>query len=163
MSRVLTRVLLVVVALFVAVSLASAQDDGGKKKGKRGQGPFDPFRMVERLNLTDEQKAKVADVKKEFGDALAAAQKKAALTDDQRKAGQEAAAKAREAGKSREEVRQAVQDAQKLTDDQKKGRTEMMEIMGKIREKFNSFLTDEQKAKMKAGKKGKGKPKSETT
>ncbi len=158
MSRVLSRVLMVAVALLVAVSLASAAEEG--KKGRRGPGQFDPFRLPSSIELTAEQKAKLDDIKKEFGEAFAAAQKKAALTDDQRRAGREAATKAREEGKSGEDIRKAMQDAQKLTDDQKKGRTELMETAQKIREKIGGILTDDQKAKLKSLKgKGKGKGK----
>ena len=124
MSRVLPRVLMVVVTLLVAVSLASAAEES--KTGRRGQGPFDPFRLPQSIELTAEQKAKLEDIKKEFGEAFAAAREKAWLRRTVQ--GRPRGRCRSEAGKSREEARQAVQDAQKLTDDQKKGRTELMEV-----------------------------------
>jgi len=162
MTRLCTKVLLVAVALLVGVSFAMAAEDGGKKKGKRGPGPMDPFRAVQRLDdLTADQKAKIEDVKKEFGEKLAAAAKKAALNDEQRKAGRDAATKARDEGKSREDIRKAAEEAQKLTDDQKSGRKEAGEILGKIRTKLNEILTDAQKAKLRE-RFGKGKGKKTT-
>ena len=145
------RVALILAVALLMVCPVLAQE---KKRGKRGPGAFDPVQMMLRgLTLTDEQKAKVEDVKKEFAPKLAEAAKKAdVLTPDQKKARDEARAKAKEDGKSREEIRAAGDAAVTLTDEQKAKRAEARKGMGTLieqeRAKIMEFLTPEQKAEV---------------
>jgi Spy/CpxP family protein refolding chaperone len=151
------RVLRVVLVLLVALVIASpvlAQEKKRGKKGERGgaRGAFDPMaRLLEGLDLTDEQKAKVAEVRKEFGPKLAEFQKKSdgILTDEQKKDRAEAMKEAKSAGKSPRESYQAVQEAMKLTDEQKSQMREIGKERGgvekEMRSKIMEILTPEQR------------------
>ena len=166
--RLLRVVLILVVALLIACPVMAQE----KKKGRKGgPGGFDPLnRLLERLNLTDEQKPKVDAVKKEFAPKLADAQKKAAgiPTDDQKKAAAEAAKEAKSAGKTPRETFQAMEAAMNLSDEQKAKRTEVRKEIEGIQkerlEKIKDILTAEQKEQLdkaleelkKGGKKKRG-------
>jgi len=151
--RAVRVVLILAVALLIASS-ALAQEKK-KREGRRGGPGGDPLAFLLRdLNLSDEQKAKIEDVRKEFGPKQAEAQKKreSILTDEQKKARDEAMKSARDAGKSRQEAFAAVQEAMKLTDEQKSkmadARKAAEEITKEMREKVMSILTPEQKEKV---------------
>jgi Spy/CpxP family protein refolding chaperone len=109
---------------------------------------------VLKLDLTADQKAKIDELQKQYGSKLQEGFQKqqALLTDEQRKAQQEAMRAAREAGKSETETRAAGQAAVKLTDDQKAKRTETQKEMAllvkKVREKVTALLTPEQQQKL---------------
>ena len=153
------------IALLVGLALAVAGTALAQPKGKRGDrapgGPGErggfgsPFGMIdraaERLNLSAEQKEKVETLKKEFEPKIAEVQKKldGILTAEQKKAREDAIAKAKEEGKTGRDLFQIIQGAVKLTEEQqakqKEVRTEMMELYGKVREKLMEVLTDEQK------------------
>jgi Spy/CpxP family protein refolding chaperone len=109
---------------------------------------------VLKLDLTADQKAKVAELQKEYGPKLREGFQKqqALLTDEQRKAQQEATKAARDAGKSEMEARAAGQAAVNLTDDQKAKRAELQKEMAplvkEVREKVTALLTPEQQQKL---------------
>ena len=165
--RTATRTLLVlVIALLLASPLSAAEK---KRKGERGKKkprklPVAVF-VPKSIELTDDQKAKVDEINKEYGPKLVEFQKKMAtiLTPEQRKARGEAFKAAREAGKKGEEMRKAVQAALKLSDDQKKKLAELQKeqkpIRDEARKKFIALLTPEQKAKLPGKGKGRGKGK----
>ena len=140
----------------------SAQDDAKKKK-KRPSPVARLFQVPKDVELTDEQKTKVAALVKEYGPKLSELQKKQAsiLTDEQRQARAAAGKKAREDGKKGKELREAVDAAVTLTDEQKKQtqdvRKELGKLMREARGKFTDLLTDEQKAKLKTPRKKKAK------
>jgi Spy/CpxP family protein refolding chaperone len=146
------RVALILAVALLMVCPVLAQEK--KKERKRGPGAFDPIQMMlQGLTLTDEQKAKVEDVKKEFAPKLAEAAKNAdVLTPDQKKARDEATKKARDEGKSRREVAAAAADAVKLTDEQKTKRDEARKAMRAVGEQYRAkvieILTPEQKAEV---------------
>jgi hypothetical protein len=146
------------------VNFASAQEENKKKgrgqRGQRGAGARDPFALPRSITLTDEQKKKIDDLKKQHEPALQAAVKKSQLTDEQRTAERDARRKAREDGKRGREAQEAVDAALNLTAEQKEGRAELRKISGEIREAINGILTDDQKAQLREGR-GKRKPKSE--
>ena len=77
--------------------------------------------MTKSLTLTEDQKAKLDGIKKDFNSKLADAMKAAdeLLTPEQKKARQEAGKAAKAAGKTGKEAHQAVDDAMKLTAEQK--------------------------------------------
>jgi len=83
------------------------------------------------------------------------------LTDEQKAARKEAAAKAKAEGKKGKEAAAAIDEALKLTDDQKKLRAEVQPELAKlqksIKEQIHGLLTEEQKAhyKVPKGKKAK--------
>jgi Spy/CpxP family protein refolding chaperone len=167
MNMKMTSIVLgLAVALTVVGSLLAA-DEEGAKPGRRGQrggmmgggmmgGMMDPSALIDqvadKLKLTDDQKAKLADVKKEFGPKLKESRDKAdsILTDDQKKAREEAVKKMRE---SRKFEPGAIQEAMKLTADQKekleKAHKATGEIAQQYREKLESVLTADQKDQLK--------------
>ena len=128
----------------------------GKKRGSCcGRPAAGGMRMFKGLNLSDEQKAKFEELKKEYQPKRKALGEKMRdiLTDEQKKARAEAHKAAKEAGKKGKEIRAAVKDAVKLTDEQKAKFAELrkeMQALGKeMREKRMEILTPEQKEILK--------------
>ena len=108
------------------------------------------------MDLTSEQKDKLEALKKEYAPKFKALREKAdkILTDDQKKARDEAIKAAREAtGHDRRAAYQKVRDAVKLTDDQKKQMESVMKegraLIEEVRPKVSDVLTDEQKTKLR--------------
>ena len=107
------------------------------------------------MNLTDDEKAKVADLKKEYAPKIKEANAKVndVLTADQKKARDDAVKAARDAGKSRQEIRDAGIAAMKLTDDQKAKRADarkaIQALNKEITDKVTALLTPEQQDVLK--------------
>ena len=153
--------------LMVAVTLSAtpaeaAKEGKGKKKGADGaNSPV--FAIPKEITLTAEQQAKLDEIKKEQGPKISELTKKidSLLTDEQKAARKEAAAKAKAEGKKGKEAAAAIDEALKLTDDQKKLRAEVQPELAKlqksIKEQIHGLLTEEQKAhyKVPKGKKAK--------
>ena len=139
-------------ASFVAPAVAA---DKKKKKAPTA------VRVPKTVELTADQKTKLDALNKEFGPKLAELRKKQAsiITADQKKARAEANKKAKADGKKGKELRDVVNAAFAITADQKAQQAETKKAMGalqkEIRTQFAALLTDEQKAKLKAGKKKK--------
>lgn len=157
----MTKTLITLALILACVASVDAAEKGKKKnKGKKQTVRIQALRLPASIELTAEQKEKLADLKKEYTPQFAALQKKnrAILTDDQRTARREAMKAARDAGKKGKELRSAVSSAIKLTDEQKKQMKEMSkelkELNGVVRGKLAKTLTAEQLAKIK--KPGKG-------
>lgn len=157
---------LMILALVGMIGLAFAQEKQAKRerKGKKGNNPAaSMLKKVEALDLTAEQKEKIATIKKEHEPKLkeAAAKLDAALTPEQRKARNEAQKAGRAAGKKGKEIQSEVIAAMKLTDEQKKGYEAAQQQMQDAQRAFNralaEVLSDEQEAKVgiKGGKKKK--------
>jgi hypothetical protein len=147
---------LAIVSVLLA-NFASAQEENKKKgRGQRGQnrgaGARDPFALPRSITLSDEQKKKIDDLKKQHEPALQAAVKKSQLTQEQQTAQRDARRKAREDGKQGREAQEAVDAALNLTAEQKEGRAELRKISGEIREAINGILTDDQKAQLREGR-----------
>jgi len=142
----------VLMASFVAPAVAA---DKKKKKAPTA------VRVPKTVELTADQKTKLDALNKEFGPKLAELRKKQAsiITADQKKARAEANKKAKADGKKGKELRDVVNAAFAITADQKAQQAETKKAMGalqkEIRTQFAALLTDEQKAKLKAGKKKK--------
>jgi Spy/CpxP family protein refolding chaperone len=160
--RLVTTVLTLVVSLAVAGSLRAADEGKKAHEGKHAARLLAWAGVnVDQLNLTAEQKAKAADLQKEFGPKVAELLKKmqAIMTDDQRKARQEAEKAAKAAGKTGKELHDAVAAAVTLTDEQKAKQAEVKQEMAPIvkeaREKLMAILTPEQQAVLKPAKKAK--------
>ena len=160
MLRVASIALAVVASLVVVDSL-SAQQSG---RGHRHQGQFPSvIQWVQNnkdLNLTDDQKAKLADLQKQYAPKLKdlAQTREKIFSEDQKKARKEAVEAARAAGKRGRDVWQAAEAAMKLTDAQKAkvadvrktGQTLNKEIMDKV----NKLLTPEQQDVLKKASHG---------
>jgi hypothetical protein len=141
---------------------AAAQKEKGKKKAGMAAGQ-QIFTLPKEITLTDEQKTKLEEIKKEHGPKLAELTKKIddTLTDDQKKARKEAGDKARADGKKGKDLQAAVDAAVALTDDQKKSqetvKPELTKLQGAIREKIHGLLTTDQQTHYKLPGKKKNK------
>jgi len=156
--------LVAMLVLALAAPLA-AEDKAKKKKPKRKRTPS-VVRVPKGIELSGEQKEKLASINKEFAPKVAELRKKqsSVVSKEQLKARRDAVAAAKKAGKKGKELRAAGAAALKLTAEQKTQQAELAKAFGAIRkaaqEKFASILTDEQKAKLpKRGKKGGAKKK----
>ncbi len=128
-----------------------------KKKGQRPDRlMIGGMRMFEGLDLSEEQKANLKELRKGYMPKLKAVGEKLGniMTEAQKKARAEARKIAIEVGKKGKEIRDAVQDAVKLTDEQKamfaELRKEMQALRKEMREKSREILTPEQKEVLKA-------------
>ena len=147
-----------VLVLAIAVPVLAQE----KAKGKRGdqkqagakaqkQVQILPTRLLEGLELTDEQKVGLEAVSKEMKAPVMEARKAMndLLTDEQKAARKEAMAEAKKAGKKPQEAQKAVEEAMKLTDEQQekmaKLKVKQAEIQKQIREKVMAILTPEQR------------------
>jgi len=175
MLKVASTVFALVVSLVLVDSLSAQQN--GRGQGRRGPGSMTMIDRVERvkdLNLTDGQKAKLAELKKEYAPKLKKANEKLddVLTAEQKKARDEAMKAAREAHKRGPEARDAAITAMKLTDAQKAKRTDIRKAIDaldkEISDKVNKLLTTEQqdvlkKARANRGNRGNGRQRAPET
>jgi hypothetical protein len=156
MRTVCTALTLAFALLIAAPSLAAAK----KKEGGNGVPYFQAVdRYLRPVTLTDDQKAKISDLKKEYEPKLKELYSKQDVrTPDQKKAGQDAAKAARAAGKKGQDVRTAVADAEKKTDDQKNQeqaiRKELRSLQNELHKRVVELLTQEQKDQVAAARKG---------
>jgi len=142
---------------------ALAQPPAGRGSG-RGRGPggfggggFERLTdAVSKMDLSADQKDKLETLKKEYAPKFKALREKSEkiLTDDQKKARDEAMKAAREAKPDdRRAAYGKIRDAVKLTDDQKKETESVMKdvraLFEEVQPKVSEILTDEQKAKLK--------------
>jgi Spy/CpxP family protein refolding chaperone len=148
---------LVLVLSLVFVADASAQRRERRRAGREGGQPsFSRIDMMLRgLTLTDEQKTKVAALKKEYDPKFKENRAKfeGITTDEQKKASKEGMDKARADGKKGKEVWDAGTAAAKLTPEQKakldEARKASEALDKEVRDKVMSILTPEQKEQWK--------------
>lgn len=152
---------LLCVALALVISsgaLAADEAKKGKGEAKKGKRPAPSVtaRFLGDIELTAEQKEKVAAIDKEFAAKAADLRKQTTsiLTEDQQKARAAAQKAAREGGKKGAEAQKAVAEATKLTDEQKKKMAEVQkgnrELGQQVVAALKKVLTEEQAAKLKA-------------
>ncbi|MEN6458801.1 MAG: hypothetical protein ABFC63_07715 [Thermoguttaceae bacterium] len=153
--RLVSAVLALCVSLALVSNLLAEEKKPPTKEGKKHAEFVPGMEMLRGLNLTDEQKAKVAEIKKEYGPKFKALAKKrdAIFTAEQKKARDEAVKEAKAAGKKGDDVFKAGHDAIKLTDEQKAKLKEVREerdsLRQAVREKIESLLTADQKEVLK--------------
>jgi len=151
------KTLTILTACVLAVSFVTPVMAADKKKKKAPTAVKVPMD----IELTADQKTKLDALNKEFGPKLAECRKKAAgiITADQKKARAEAVKKAKADGKKGKEVQAAANAALAITADQKTQQAEckkaMQALNKEIKTQFAALLTDDQKAKLKGGKKKK--------
>ena len=151
------KTITILTACFLAIAFVAPAVAADKKKKKAPTA----VKVPKSIELTADQKTKLDALNKEFGPKLAECRKKAAsiITAVQKKARAEATKKAKADGKKGKELRTAVNAAVAITADQKTQQTECKKAMGalnkEIRTQFAALLTDDQKAKLKGGKKKK--------
>ncbi|MDA0808013.1 MAG: hypothetical protein O3B68_08455 [Planctomycetota bacterium] len=173
--KALKTVLMLALTLVLATG-AVAEDakkgEKGKAAAKKGERKARGVtaRFVARLDLSAEQKEKVAAIDKEFAakaDEIRKAEM-AILTKEQIEARNAAMKAARESKdkspEARKAVQKSIQDATKLTDDQKTKMAEVnksrQELAGKVLAALKKVLTEEQIKNLPAagrGEAGKGK------
>lgn len=131
------RIAQVLTVLFLAVAIVTpcvAQ----KKKRQRNQLPAALRKAIEKVDLTDEQTAKVKELTKEYAPKLAECKLDRTVT----KARAEAMKKARAEGKKGKEL-QAV-GAAVLSDEQKATHAKFQELNQELRAAVIAVMTDEQ-------------------
>ena len=152
-------------AIAVAVALpAAAQQKKGQKKGRgvrlsvaaRALARIDKFHTaMKEMELTDDQKEAIKKIHEEVGSKIKAAmdQLKEILTDQQQEAIEQAAKKAKEAGKKGWQFFRAVDAAVKPTEEQKekldKVGKQLLALQKSVAAKINEVLTEEQKETLK--------------
>lgn len=156
MSRCSTLLMFALVALVSVGSAFGADEDAKPKKNQRKNANPGIFGQVMKLDLSEEQKAKVVAIRKEFGPKLAELTKAVGMTKEDRQARMAAQKEAKEKGLKGKEMRDYVNAKAPLTDEQQEAQKAVMELNGKIREKLASVLTDEQKEKLGFNKKKPG-------
>lgn len=164
MKTVLRSLTLSALVCGLALPLAAADDaKAGGKKGKAAAEPAAMYKLPETVVLTEEQTAKLAEIKKEYTPKFRELGKKnnAVLSKEEQKARREAGQKAEAEGKKGKERQAAVDAAVTLTDEQKKQMAEVKAETTKLRSEMETkvvaLLTDEQKAQVEAAKKKPGK------
>lgn len=136
-----------------------AIEEGTKKEAKPAAEPAGMYKLPDTVALSDEQKAKLDEIKKEYTPKFQDLAKKsdAVLTKEQKKARRDAQKAAKEAGKKQKEIQADVEAAMNLSEDQKKQRAEIKEqtdkLKAEIETKVVALLTDDQKAQVEAAKK----------
>ncbi|MEN6559023.1 MAG: hypothetical protein ABFC54_12685 [Thermoguttaceae bacterium] len=146
-------------ALLVSLTVVGNLSAGEKKQRLERQHAAhrvaDPVDAILRgVTLTDEQKAKINELKAEYGPKLLEAQQKmnGVLTAEQKKARNEAAKAARAAGKTPQETRKDIEAAVNLTDEQKETRKEFDSLRKEVQKKAMAILTPEQQEQLKAAR-----------
>lgn len=152
--------LALVVALAITCPVLAAGKACAVKKAPACPAAQRVDKIVEGLTLTDDQKASLADLKKEYGPKLVEAIKKTDVkTPEQKKAAAEAAKEAKAAGKKGKELHQAIDAAVTLTDEQKTQLADANKAVKaldkELRQKVMSVLTPEQQAQVKKAHKAK--------
>lgn len=161
LMRAILSVGLVVVMTLPVTAADAAKEAKGKKKTAGATNPV--FAIPKEITLTEEQQAKLDEIKKDQGPKVAELNTKldSVLTDEQKAARKEANAKVKAEGKKGKEAKAAMDEALKLTDEQKKHRAELQPELAKlqvsIKEQINALLTDEQKTHYKVPKAKKAK------
>jgi Spy/CpxP family protein refolding chaperone len=147
--RIVASVLALAVALTIVGRLSAADDKACPTTKPHHHAMGTPWDVLKGLNLTDDQKAKVKELRKEYGPKFKAAAD-SVLTADQREAREDAVKAAKAEGKKGPEVGKAAMEAVKLTDDQKAKMKEVMKPLHKeVHEKLMAILTSEQKEQLK--------------
>ncbi|MBC8869086.1 MAG: hypothetical protein H8E44_06695 [Planctomycetes bacterium] len=158
--RTARLILVTTVALAIAIPLM-AQEKPKRKPVKLAPIAEAMLRMMnlgetlKSLELTDEQQEKLKAIREETGPAMKEIMEKMGeiVTEEQKKAFEDAAKKAKEEGKKGRAFFAAVQSAAELTDEQQekmdKLAPEIQAVQRKMMKSIMGILTPEQKEKMK--------------
>jgi hypothetical protein len=142
--------------------IEKAKAEKGKAKEKKAPSVV---RLPKSIELTAEQKEKVAAINKKYAGKIAEFRQQVAglVTPEQRKARAEAIKAARDAGKTGAELKKAVADAGKPSDEQKAKAAELKkaasEVIKQAQAELKEVLTKEQLASLRSKKEAK--PKAE--
>lgn len=153
--KAVISVLTLAVSMMIVGNLSAAEGKGEHKDKHPRGAMMEPWRMLKGLNLADDQKAKLEELKKEYGPKLKDDRQglESILTADQKKVRDEALKAAKAAGKKPGEAWKEVKEAVKLTDEQKAkladNRKDMKALHKEIHEKILALLTQEQQDQLK--------------
>lgn len=146
-------------------SAGAKKGEGAKRRGER-KAPSVTARFTAKLDLSAEQKEKIAAIDKEFGAKVAAIRKSQSeiLSKEQVEARNAAMKKAKESKDKSPEARRAaqksIQDALKLTDEQKKKMADVgkaqKELNGGVLAALKKVLTEEQIKSLPQARRGQG-------
>jgi len=142
--------------LVTGLAMPGLAQQKGKKKGLQGPAA-QVFAVPANIELTEEQKTKLEELKKSHGDKAAEIGKKLndLLTAEQKAARKAAQEKAKADGTKGKEMREAIAAAVNLTPEQKEQQAKLQKELQTLKtEVMSKVLTEEQLAKLKgAGKK----------
>lgn len=150
-----TSIALSVMFCLVTVLLALGQD-------RQQQVPFRSAFSVQSVEFSEDQQAKVEELRQKYTPQLVAIQRKqgSVFMAEQRRARQEALRTAQDAGKNRREAQEAADAAAKLTDKQRKQiatiQKEQADLVAKIQGEVRALLTDQQRAQLRRGNRNTG-------
>ena len=158
MLRSLCLLGFVSLSVMALVADVSAQENKRPQRGPGGFGQRDPLQLPDSLGITDDQKAKLSELKKKYEDKIKAVGEKAKLTEEQQGKMRDVFTKFRESGKDRSEFAAYMAAELKLTDDQKKAREEQTALTAEITKEVQGLLTEEQKKKLEELRASRGGP-----
>lgn len=165
-SKSFCGMLVACLCLSMTIATAAPKEKGKGQKKKGGNTPF-TLKLPKTIELTAEQKTKVAGIQKEFASQAKEQQQiiNSILTPELRKARGEAMKQARESGKKGKDLKAAVDASLSSLSAEDKAKYEAaLKANAEIRKNFfaavKPILTEEQAAQLPQ-RKGKGKPSGE--
>ncbi len=147
---------LLAIAIFSVAAIDSDAQEKTKGKGKKkaAKGPDAIGKMIAGLDLTEDQQAKVKEIRKEYRPKLAEVQKRRneIMTPQRRKTEKEARQATKDAGKKGKQVKADIDAALGLSPAESEKlaaiEKERQGVLAKINADVRAILTDEQKAKL---------------
>ncbi len=149
------RTSFVLLVMFGLLTALPALSQDRQQRQNRQQTPFQFAFSVRGIDFSDDQQAKVEELRKKYTPQLMAVQRNqgSVFTAEQRRARQEVLRAARDIGKSREEALEAADAAAKLSDEQRKRlvtiQKEQSDLVAKIQGEVRALLTDDQQAQLR--------------
>ncbi len=158
-------------AAVIAVPALAADDEKGKKKGKRGEqnAATQLLKQLEEVGLTEDQVTKIKEIGKVAGAKMKEIREAAGITVELTKKRAEVAKSMKDSDKKGKELNAAVDKEAGYSEAQSAALAKANEVRTKFRGDVMALLTAEQKEKLpkqlqraaKAGAKGKGKKKKD--
>jgi len=153
------RIMLTLALTLLFATTVMAQGAGGRGQRVAGKGGIigwswgpdrgpDIARIVDKLQLSDDEKAAVAKVRDKFGKRIKEAREAAAPTQEQQEAIKMARQEAREKNISREEMTKFIQGKVKRTDKQLAAYKELQALQKEQMTALRAALSDANKAKL---------------
>ncbi len=153
------RIMLALVLTLSLAAMVMAQGEGGRGKRVADKGGIsgwswglgrgsDITRIIDKLQLSDDEKAAVAKVREKFGKKIKEAQEAAAPTQEQQEAIKKAFQEAREKNLPRNEIAEFVRGKVKQTDKQVTAYKELRGLQKEQMTALRAALSDANKVKL---------------